>query len=164
MAHEKTLNIINHAGLCLVTQSCPTLCDPMDCNPPGSSVPLSCLGIHQAGILEWVAMPSSRWSLQPRDQTQVSSIAGWFFTIWAAKEAQEYFTRWAIWDAPLIIRTCKSKPQWDITSHLSEWLSKRLQITNVGKDVEKKEPLYTADRSANWHSPYGKQYDGALKS
>ena len=42
--------------LCLVTQSCPTLCDPMDCSPAGSSVH----GILQARVLEWVAMPSSR--------------------------------------------------------------------------------------------------------
>ena len=48
----------------LVTQSCPTLCKPMDCHPPGSSI--------QARILEWVAMPSSRGSPQPRDQTCVS--------------------------------------------------------------------------------------------
>ena len=41
--------------LCLVTQSCLTLCDPMECSPPGSSVH----GILQAGILEWVALPSS---------------------------------------------------------------------------------------------------------
>ena len=41
--------------LCLVTQSCPTIFDPMDCSPPGSSV----YGISQARILEWVAMPSS---------------------------------------------------------------------------------------------------------
>ena len=45
-----------------------TLCDPMDCSPPGSSVH----GILQARILEWVAMPSSRGSSQPRDQTQSS--------------------------------------------------------------------------------------------
>ena len=43
---------------CLVTQSCPTLCDPMDCSPPGSSVH----GTSQAGILEWVAISSSRGS------------------------------------------------------------------------------------------------------
>jgi len=43
----------------------PTLCDPMDKSPPGSSV----LGILQARILEWVAMPFSRGSFQPRDQT-----------------------------------------------------------------------------------------------
>ena len=40
-------------------QSCPTLCDPMDCSPPGSSVH----GIHQARILEWVAIPFSRWRM-----------------------------------------------------------------------------------------------------
>ena len=60
----------------LVAQSCLTLCDPMDCSPPGSSIH----GIRQARILEWVSMPSSRWSLQPRSQTCVSCIAGRFFT------------------------------------------------------------------------------------
>ena len=48
-------------------QSCPTLCDPMDCSPPGSSVQ----GILQARILEWDAMPSSRVSSQPKDQTHI---------------------------------------------------------------------------------------------
>ena len=52
----------------LVTQSCPTLCDPMDCSPPGSSVH----GILQARILEWVAISSSRGSSRPKDQTPVS--------------------------------------------------------------------------------------------
>ena len=47
-------------------QPCPTLCDSMDCSPPGSSVH----GILQARILEWVAMPSSRGSSKPRDQTR----------------------------------------------------------------------------------------------
>ena len=49
-------------------QSCLTLCDPMDCSPPGSCVH----GILQARTLEWVAMPSSRESSQLRDQIQVS--------------------------------------------------------------------------------------------
>ena len=44
-------------------------------------------GILQARILEWVAMPSSKGSSQPRDQTQVSCIAAEFFTIWAIREA-----------------------------------------------------------------------------
>ena len=48
--------------------------------------PLS-MRIQQATILEWVAMPSSRGSSQPRDHTQVSHIAGGFFTIWATREA-----------------------------------------------------------------------------
>ena len=52
----------------LVAQSCPTLCDPMDCSPPNSSVH----GILQARILEWVAMPSSRGSSRPRDRTHIS--------------------------------------------------------------------------------------------
>ena len=52
--------------------------------------PLS-MGILQARILEWVVMPSSRASSQPRDQTQVSRIAGGgFFTVWATRETQEY--------------------------------------------------------------------------
>ena len=49
----------------LVTQSCLTLCDAMDCRSPGSSVH----GILQVRILEWVAMLSSRGSSQPRDET-----------------------------------------------------------------------------------------------
>ena len=67
----------------VVAQLCPTLCDPMDCSPPGSSVH----GILQARILEWVAIPFSRGSSQPRDWTQPSLIAGRFFTIWATREA-----------------------------------------------------------------------------
>ena len=46
------------------------------------------MGMLQARILEWVAMPSSRRSSQPRDRTQVSCIAGGFFTVWATREAQ----------------------------------------------------------------------------
>ena len=52
-------------------QLCPTLCDPVDCSPPGSSVH----GILQARILEWVAVPSSRGSSWPRDQTCVSYVS-----------------------------------------------------------------------------------------
>ena len=54
-----------------VGQSCPTLCDPVDCSPPGSSVH----GILQARILEWVTISLSRGSSQPKDRTQVSLIA-----------------------------------------------------------------------------------------
>ena len=50
------------------------------------------LGILQAKILEWVAMPSSRGPFQPRDRTQVSLIEGRFFTSWATREAQEYWS------------------------------------------------------------------------
>ena len=66
----------------LLAQSCLTLCDHMDCSPTGSSVHR----IFQARILEWLAISFSRRSSWPRDQTQVSCIAGRFFTIWATKE------------------------------------------------------------------------------
>ena len=48
--------------------------------------------ILPARILEWVAFPFSRVSSQSRDQTQVSHIAGRFFTSWATREAQEYWS------------------------------------------------------------------------
>ena len=67
----------------------------MDCSPPCSSV----YGILQARILQWVAIPLSRVSSQPRDQNSISCIAGKFFTIWAtaaaaaaAKPLQSYLT------------------------------------------------------------------------
>ena len=53
--------------------------------------PLS-IRILQAKILEWLAMPSSRGSSQPRDRIQVSWVSGRFFTIWATREAQEYWS------------------------------------------------------------------------
>ena len=60
-----------------VAQSCPTLCDPMDCSLLHSSVH----GIFQARVLEWVAISFSRESSQPRDRTQVSQIVDRRFTI-----------------------------------------------------------------------------------
>ena len=69
----------------LVAQLGPTLCNPMDCSLPGSSVQ----GVLQARIVEWVAIPFSRGSSRPRDQALVSPIAGRFSTIWATTEAPE---------------------------------------------------------------------------
>ena len=67
-------SFLRRANVVSVAQSCPTLGDPMDCSPPGSSVH----GILQARILEWTAMPSSRGSSWPRGWTQVSHVAGRF--------------------------------------------------------------------------------------
>ena len=61
----------------LATQSCPTLCNPEDCSPPGSSLS----GIFQAGIVEWVAIPFSRGSSQPRDRSRVAYILDRFITV-----------------------------------------------------------------------------------
>ena len=68
----------------LVAQSYPTLCNPMDCSLPGSSVH----GILQARILKWVALPFSRGSSWLRDRTWVSCTAAGFFTIWAIRDTQ----------------------------------------------------------------------------
>ena len=76
----------------IVAQSCPTLCDPMDCSLPGSSVH----GFPQARILEWVAIPFSKGSSQPRDQISVSCIAGRILIIWATREAPQSSTKWII--------------------------------------------------------------------
>ena len=66
------LKACTHAKL---LQSCLTLCSPVDCSLPGSSVH----GILQARMLEWVAMPSSRGSSWPGDWTCISCVAGGFF-------------------------------------------------------------------------------------
>ena len=71
-----------------VAQSCLTLWDPIDSSPPGSFLP----EFLQERILQWVAISFSRESSQPRDQIQVSRIAGGFFTRWATREAQEYWS------------------------------------------------------------------------
>ena len=66
-----------------VAQSCPTLCEPIDCSLPGSSVH----GIFQAIVLEWIAISFFRRSSQPRARTQVSHIVDRRFTIWATRKS-----------------------------------------------------------------------------
>ena len=73
--------------VCLVAQLCLILHDPMDCNPPGSSV----RGILQAIILELVAIPFSRGSSQPRDRIWVSCIVGRFFTDFPPRKKPHMF-------------------------------------------------------------------------
>ena len=69
---RSSLGDVYSAGGVLVTQSCPTLCNPLDCRPPGFSVH----GILQAGILERVTLPFSRESAHTGDGARVSCIAG----------------------------------------------------------------------------------------
>ena len=84
---------LNLVCMCMHAKSlqlCPTLCNPLDSSPPGSSVH----GILQARILEWVVMPSSRGSSQLGNRTCVSlspALAGRFFTTSATWEAQVWF-------------------------------------------------------------------------
>ena len=119
-------------------QSCLILCNP-DCSPPGSSVH----GILQARTLEWVAMPSSRGSSWPRNQTRVSCTADIFFTSWATREAP----------SGLYQKGVQSSDQYPKDSHLSPtlthvpiqqklhklsharhypWISERLETNKIG--------------------------------
>ena len=86
-------------------QSCPTLCNPMVYSPLGSSVH----EILQARVLEWVAIPFSRGSSQPRDRTQVSRIAGRHFNLWATREALWWCMIYVfLWLTSLSIIICRS--------------------------------------------------------
>ena len=79
-----------------INEPCPTLCKPMDCSPPSSSVH----GILQARILEWIAMPFSRGSSQFRDRTCISCKAGRFFTAkpWESKGHLKTFPTFLLFD------------------------------------------------------------------
>ena len=95
-----------------VAQSCPTLWDPVD---------YTVHGILQATILEWVAVPVSRGSSQPRDQNQVSCIAGGFFTSWATKARHKNCS------FPYSLRTDKILC-WDESK---QWLGNGKNLKNI---------------------------------
>ena len=82
----KSHRILSCFVLCCV-QTCPTLCDPMDRSPPGSSV----YGTSQARILEWVAIFFSSRSSPPRDQTSISCISC---------TGRQILYHWATWEGP----------------------------------------------------------------
>ena len=88
---ERFERVVLYVSCCLVVKLCPTLCDPMDCSLPGTSVH----GISQERILEWVAIFFSKGSSQPRDWTHVSYvfyIGGRILNHWATWEAQNINT------------------------------------------------------------------------
>ena len=99
----------------LLTQSCPTLCAPMDCSLSGSSVH----GIFLARMLEGVAMPSSRGSSRSRNWTPVSCVAGWFLTCWTLEEAPNIYSRCLQWWNP----DANIQKTWTITLFLEIVLS-----------------------------------------
>ena len=79
-----------------VIQSCPTLCDPLDCSLSSSSIH----GIFHARVLEWVAISFSRGSPRPMDGTWVSHIAGRGFTIWVTREVCDWtFFKSETWES-----------------------------------------------------------------
>ena len=103
----------------LVIQSYPTLCDPINCSPPGSSIH----GILQARILEWVAIPFSRGSSQPRDWTQVSRIAGRhihtyiYIYIFCRYRGEHVMERWSICWALTVFQARRSTFLLSLGSH-----------------------------------------------
>ena len=102
-----TFPVLAGGFLSEVAQSCPTLCDPVDCSLSGSSVH----GIFQARVLEWTAISFSRGSSWPRNRTQVSRIAGRRFAVWATREAQNRG----------LFLTVSLKPQSAKPNHQEEW-------------------------------------------
>ena len=96
--------IWNYLSESEVAQSCPTFCDHVDCSRPGSSVH----GILQAKILQWVASSFSRGSSGPRDQTQVSCIAGRRFNLWATRECSGI-----IYIGPKYNHKCLVRDRWE---------------------------------------------------
>ena len=101
---------------CSITQSCMTLCDPIDCSLPSSFVH----GIFQARILEWVDIFFSRWSSWPKDQTYVS----WVYCI-----CRWILYHWATWDALYCVYSIPNK-FW--------WLKKILKISSMLETLRKK--------------------------
>ena len=119
-----TIALISHASKWSevkwseIAQSCPILCDPMNCSLPCSSI----YGIFQAKVLKWVAISFSKGSSQPRDQTPVSRVVGRRFTVWATREAwysiewerlvissrkleiskEHFMQRWAQWKTEVV--------------------------------------------------------------
>ena len=114
----------------LVTKLCLTLYDPMDCSLPGSSV----YGILQTRISEWVTIPFSRGSSQPRDKIQVSCIASRLFTIRATRVAQVTWSCLTIYNP--MLNTVELRGvwgnQWKITVHQHFSL---LQVTLFSRSV-----------------------------
>ena len=117
------------SAVVLVTQSCLTRGHSMDCSLPSSSVHV----ILQARTLEWVAIPFSRGSSQPRNQTQVSCITGGFFTIWATGEA---YIPISIRDQ--ILRSCHVHQVSELCFYCSSWSNHwliRLMVASLSKYV-----------------------------
>ena len=86
-AHISTDSLLSHQWS-EVAQSCPTLCDPLDCSLPGFSFH----AVFQARVPEWIAISFSRGASRPRDQTQVSHIAGRQFTLWKGNHQRSLIT------------------------------------------------------------------------
>ena len=118
-----------------VSQSCPTLCDPVVCSLPGFSVH----GILQARILEWVAISFSRGSSRPRDRTQVSHIGDRCFNLWATREVT-ISVRWYVNYFLLTVYKCTFNKQhvhfyWFLSNFSMFCLFWSYLLGNIVRDI-----------------------------
>ena len=113
-----------------VAQSCPTLCNPMDCSLPGFSVH----GILQARTLEWVAVYFSRGFSKPRDWTQVSCLAGRLFTISATREARVYLYTWSTY-VVIILNQVLFCVLWKLSVYTILWSTSLCPWDFPGKNI-----------------------------
>ena len=129
--HSRGITVILYSPLvCVCAQSSLTVCNPMDCSLPGSSIH----GLFQGRILEWVAMPSSRGSSWPRARTLSScvSLAGEFFTTSTTWEACI-----ALWALQINLRpTQRTLPYWKTPR-----LRRLLQSTKTAGQVLIRSPI-----------------------
>ena len=119
-----------------VAQSCPTLCDPVDCSLPGSSFH----GILQARILEWVAISCSRGSSRPRDWTWVSRIVGRHFNLWATREVSSCLKepKFKGKKSTVLLTmkwTCKNHPFWSRNERLQKGMKIRRAIRQKSNTI-----------------------------
>ena len=126
----------------LGTQSCLNPFNPINYRPPGSSVH----GILQARMLEWAAIPFSRGSSQPREWTQVSRMAGRFFTVWAT---------WKPFEPQPHVKQYEARNKSGILPALSSNSSHRVKQTLNGslqaKWTKKFNGAFQAKFSRNWN-------------
>ena len=96
--------------ICSVAKLCPTLCDPSDCSPSGSSVH----GISKARKLEWVATSFSRGFSRPWNWTHISSIGRQILYHWATREAHRYYLLYIFitWNVPQRMQWWKRLGPW----------------------------------------------------
>ena len=127
-----------------VAQSCPTLCDPMNHSPPGSSVH----GIFQAWILGWVAVSFSRGSSWPRDWTQVSHIVGRRFTILATREVHQKHRRVVVSFKRMsveIFYRWNLLPRSQLANYTHSWrqeAAKKVQLENISGTKYKRQVTF----------------------
>ena len=111
--------------------------------------------ILQVRIWEWVSIPSSRQSSQPRDRTRSPALQADYLPAELPGKPQLFS----------LLEKYRSKLQWDINSHQSEWPSSQSpQTINAGEGMKKREPFCTVGGNTSWYSHNGEQYGYSLKN